>query len=195
MRTIIIVSVVLAALFIGKDAQSQVKKIDTTASFGGAGFRVTCSNKKERDNTVDISPKGFKNTVSPISFPIQGRLNKIWVDDLNDDGFPDLLLCFYSGAHLEIVNVFGVASVGDASLSQVVLPDIYSDPKLREGYKGHDEFTIIMGSLMRSFPIYKASDTDTPTGGKRFIQYKIVNKASENNVSTFKVLRSYEKAQ
>ena len=77
---------------------SQIKKVQekirekTTAFFNNSGYRVTCSNKKDDANNITISPKKFKNTVSDASFDIKGRLVKILVDDLNDDGFPDLLL-------------------------------------------------------------------------------------------------------
>ena len=81
-------------------------------------------------------------------------------------------------------------SGNDGSLVPIRYNDIYSDPKLREGYKGHDEFSIVIGLLQQSFPVYKAGDTDTPTGGTRVIQYKIKNEAG--NLS-FVVERSYVK--
>jgi hypothetical protein len=70
-------------------------------------------------------------------------------------------------------------------------PDIYSNPALREGYKGHDAFSSLMGTLMQSFPVYKPGDTDTATGGTRVIQYDLGK--AENGGLTFQVLRSYEK--
>ena len=70
---------------------------------------------------------------------------------------------------------------------------VYNDQKLSEGYKGHDEFTLMLGTLVRTFPVYKTGDTDTPTGGKRVVQYKIMN--DENGRMVFKVLRSYDKPQ
>ena len=190
MRYTTILSFTLASLFMSVGANAQAPKIDTTAFFGNAGYRVTCSNKKEEANEVTISPKKFKSTIRDVSFNIKGRLTKILVDDLNDDGYPDLLLCIYTGAKYEKGTVVGIYS-SEAAIMPASFPDIYDDPKLREGYKGHDEFTIVVGSLLRSFPIYKPGDTDTATGGTKVVQYKIMPDAQQRMV--FKVLRSYIK--
>ncbi|MBC7510642.1 MAG: hypothetical protein H7320_18135 [Ferruginibacter sp.] len=185
-----ILTFALANLCIIMTLDAQVQKIDTTAFFGVAGYRVTCSNKKEDVNQVSISPKKFKTTIRDVSFMVKGRLTKILVDDLNDDGFPDLLLCLYTGTKNEKGSIVGIYS-NETAIMPVAFPDIFDDAKLREGYKGFDEFTIMMGSLLRSFPIYKATDTDTATGGTRVIQYKIVPNAEKRMI--FKVLRTYMK--
>lgn len=184
-------SILLAGLFATVNIQAQVKKIDTTASQGSTGFRVICSNKDESENVVSISPKGFGKEVRDLSFAVKGRLRKIMVDDLNSDGYPDLILCIYSGANGSMGNIACVASSGNNTLMPVRFPDIYAAPKLREGYKGHDEFTVMIGTLMQSFPVYKPEDTDTATGGTRVIQYSITK--GENGNAAFTVLRSYEK--
>lgn len=181
----------LASLF--STVYAQNKKIDTTAMYGDVGYHVTCNNKKEDDNGVTISPKGFKNTVRDAAFPIRGRLTKIIVDDFNDDGFPDLLLCIYNWQNHEKGSIYGISSKENASMLPVSFPDIYSDPKNREGYKGQDEFTVTVGSLLRSFPIFKPTDTDKPTGGIRVMQYKIVHSTEHSDALVFKLLRSYEK--
>lgn len=191
MRCIPLLSCTLIGLFITIGVKAQGRKIDTTAFFGDAGYRVTCNNKKEDLNGVTITPKGFKNTARDASFDVKGRLVKILVDDFNDDGFPDLLLCLYSGPSFVNGNIIGIYSSENTTLMPASFPDLYNDPKLREGYKGHDEFTVVVGSLLRSFPIYKPTDVDTATGGTRVIQYKIMADAEKRMV--FKVLRSYEK--
>lgn len=187
-KIIFTLTLVNLLILIGIDAHSQ--KIDTTAFFGVAGYRVMCSNKKEDANQVSISPKKFKNTVRDVSFMVKGKLAKILVDDLNDDGHPDLLLCLYTGAKNEKGTIVGIYS-NETAIMPAAFPDIYDDAKLREGYKGQDEFTIMVGSLLRSFPIFKPTDTDTPTGGIKVIQYKIIPDAENRMV--FKVLRTYMK--
>lgn len=190
MRYIIILTFTSINLFISMAVKAQLQKIDTTAFFGVAGYRVTCNNKKEDVNQVSISPKKFKTTIRDVSFSVKGKLAKILVDDLNDDGFPDLLLCIYSGTKFEKGTIVGIYS-SEAAIMPVSFPDIYDDPKLREGYKGQDEFNMVVGSLLRSFPIYKPTDTDTATGGTRVIQYKIIPDAEKRMV--LKVLRTYLK--
>ena len=109
----------------------------------------------------------------------------------NVDGYPDLVLCIYSGTDGEMGTIAGIVSAGKTSLTPADFPDIYSNSTLREGYKGHDAYTTLMGSLMQTFPIYKPGDTDTATGGTRVVQYTIA-KGEKGNL-TFKALRSYEK--
>src|SRR5262249_3942489 len=104
MGNIIILSSLFAGLFVTINAKAQVKKIDTTAGFSGLTYRVSCNNKSADQNEVDISPKGFGNDVRDVSFIIKGRLRKILVDDLNEDGFPDLVICFYNGPNGELGN-------------------------------------------------------------------------------------------
>jgi len=190
MGKIIISCFLFAGLFATANVDAQVRKIDTSGYQGNIGYRVWCNNKNAGENDVSVSPKGFDKEVRDLSFPVRGRLRKILVEDVNEDGYPDLLLCIYGGANGEMGTIAGISSSGNASLVPVRFPDIYSDPKLSEGYKGHDEFSILVGSLMQSFPVYKPGDTDTPTGGTRVVQYKITK---ADNGLAFKVLRSYNK--
>ena len=177
-------------LFILTIFQAQAQKLDTSAFLGNAGYRVICNNKKEDVNEVTISPKKFKKSIRDVSFSVRGKLAKIFVDDLNDDGFPDLLLCIYSGPKFEKGTILGIYST-EESILPAFFPDIFDDPKLRDGYKGLDEYSIVVGTLLRSFPIYLATDTDVPTGGTRVVQYKIVPDAEKR--MAFKVLRTYLK--
>lgn len=186
-----IIFLFLAITGVFATVNAQVKKIDTTATMGSIGYRVQCSNKSESENQVSISPKGFDKDARDLSFMIRGRLRKILVDDLNGDGYPDLVLCIYGGINGEMGIINCIASSGNKSFIPVRFPDIYSDVKISEGYKGHDEFTTMVSTLMQSFPIYKPGDTDTATGGTRVVQYKVMN--GENGSLAFKILRSYDK--
>jgi len=190
MSNITTLSFLFAGLFAALGAHAQARKIDTTGGFSGLSYRVSCNNKNADENDVTISPKGFGKDVTDVSLTIKGRLRKILVDDLNEDGYPDLVLCFYNGPNSELGNITSIASSGNNSLMPVTFPDIYTDQKLSEGYKGHDEFTVLVGTLQQSFPFYKPGDTDTPTGGTKVIQYKM---AKAENSYTFKVLRTYFK--
>ena len=179
-----------AAILFTQSAFAQVRKIDTTATISNAGFRVTCSNKNDTENQVNISPKGFKD-VRDFTFPVRGRLRKILVEDVNADGYPDLVLCIYGGATGNMGSVICIASKGNSELQPVRSFDIYSDAKVSEGYKGFDEFSVMVGTLTQTFPVYKTGDTNTPTGGKRVVQYKLTT--GENGGLSFKILRSYNK--
>jgi hypothetical protein len=170
----------------------QIKRIDTTVKMGAAGYRVYCNNKSAENNTLSIKPTGFESSAQEANFLIKGKIAKVEIEDFNNDGFPDLILYIYSGANGEMGTVIGITSVGNKSMSPIYFPDILDDVKLRVGYKGHDEFYLLQGTLMRSFPIFKTEDApDKPTGGKRVVQYQMTSTEREG-VFKFKVLRSYD---
>ena len=138
--------------------QAQTKKFDTTVKMGDQGYRVESSNKNTTQNDVSVSVIGLRIDNRIPSFPVPGIVTKIMTDDLNDDSYPDLVICVYSGSNAEIGTIIGISYSADKTLVPVYFPDIFLDAKLREGYKGHDEFSMLTGTLMRKFPIYLPGD-------------------------------------
>ncbi len=189
-RNNFIVSFLLFLLFTS-NTQAQTKRFDTTVKVGKQGFHVECSNKSADQNDISISPIGFKEEGPKPSFKIPGKVTEALIDDMNDDGSSDLLICVYSGDSSEIGTIVCITyNATDKNFAPVYFPDIYLDPKIREGYKGHDEFSILTGTLLRKFPVYLPNDTPgNPTGGKRTVQYKAM---TENGHSSFKVLRWFD---
>ncbi len=169
--------------------QAQSGKFDSTATIDGVGYMVSCNNKHADLNNASVFAKGFKGNPRSVQFPVKGRVHGMAVEDLNGDGFPDIVLFVYNGVNEQFGEAVGITGKDNASLQPVFFPDIYSDPKLRQGYKGHDSYSIVIGLLQRSFPLYKTDDGDTATGSIRIIQYKIVE---QEGVLSFKVLRSYD---
>lgn len=174
-------------------AAATAQKFDTTIKMNGEGYHIIAANKNVNDNNVSIDAVklNFSNS-RQLSFPVKGLVTKAAIDDLNDDGQPDFIICFYNGTNAAIGNVIGATyAKEDKTIKPIVLPDIYSDPKLRDGYKGHDVFTLVIGTLLRKFPIYLPNDApDKPTGGLRTIQYKA--QPGEGGYLTFKVLRTFD---
>ena len=180
---------ILIFLFSSASANAQLKKFDTTVKMGDQGFHVESNNKAPDKNDVSVSVINIKiNSTNPI-FRAPGIVTKAMVDDLNDDGRPDLMVCFYSGSNNEIGSIISLSPTADKSIEPIYFPDIFLDPKIREGYKGYDQFSTLTGTLLRKFPIYLSTDTDKPTGGTRTIQYKVIK--DEGHLS-FKVLRFYD---
>lgn len=167
------------------------QRFDSTVTMQGQGWRVTCSNKDVDNNSVSIAPVKI-NELRQVDFPVKGRVEKVAIDDLNDDGQPDMIICYYSGAGSALGNVIGVSfDKPNKTIVPITFPDIYSDPKLREGYKGHDVFSLVIGTLMRKFPVYLPNDApDKPTGGIRTIQYKA--SPGDRGMLAFKVVRSFD---
>lgn len=178
--------------WLGVQAQVPARKIDTTMKVGKFGYRINCSNKSAESNVLSVKPMGFEKEVTDFSVEVRGRVPNAEVDDINRDGFPDLLLYVHLPDSLDRVNVFCIVTEGNASVAPVILPDIYDDPKNRVGYKGHDSFFLMEGYLVRRFPVYPADGAPAPANGGtlyRQIQYNVVK---EERGYRFRVLRSYE---
>ncbi|HVS97500.1 MAG TPA: hypothetical protein VHE54_13495 [Puia sp.] len=173
------------------DAQVSFEKIDTTMKIAKTGYRLNCRNKDIAQNQLSIRPIGFESPANEnMNFPVRGRIAKAMVDDLNQDGVADLILFIYSDSAAIHGTVLAFISDGTKSIVPAGLPDVALDGKLNTGYKGHDHFSMLEGTLLQRFPIFKPADKDTPTGGSRVIQYQLSK--VEGGGYKFAVLRSYD---
>jgi len=87
--------------------------------------------------------------------------------------------------------VIGISSDKNQSVNPIILPDVLDDQKLREGYRGFDDFNLMEGTLMRRYPLYVTDSLGAhPTGKMRQVLYRVV--PGERNMLKFKVIRSYE---
>lgn len=172
-------------------AQIEFEKIDTTMKVGKTGYRVNCRNKEIKENQMGVRPIGFESPANqPMNFPVRGRVSKAMVDDLNGDGVADLILFLYTDSAAIHGTVLVFMSDGTKAILPAGLPDVSLDGKLNSGYKGHDQFSMLEGTLLQKFPVYKPGDTDAPTGGNRVIQYQLSK--GESGGYKFTVLRSYD---
>lgn len=181
----------LFCMHMSATAQVPARRYDSTMKIGKAGYKVTCTNRNPEKNTINISPIGFDNTVRDFSFEIKGRILKSEVDDVNRDGYVDLLLYVYNGDTLNKGSVICISSEANNSVVPIGFPDIVDDPKLREGYRGFDEFLLMEGILNRRFPLFTTDSTGSkPTGKTRQVIYRVVS--GEKNTLKFQVLRTYD---
>lgn len=174
------------------NAQQPARKFDSTMKIGKVGYKVNCSNRNADKNTLNISPVGFDNSVRDFSFEIKGRVRRAEVDDVNRDNFPDLVLYVYNGDTLNKGTVICISSEGNSNVMPIVFPDITDDPKLRDGYKGNDEFLLMEGVLTRRFPLFTtdSSGVSQPTGKTRQVMYRVA--PGEKNMQKFIVMRTYD---
>ncbi len=172
---------------------AQVKRFDSSMKVGKAGYRVFCTNKAIDKNSVTINPIGFENTAREVTIDVKGRVTRAEVDDLNNDGFPDLVIYVYNGGTKNKGTVVGISSDKNQGFVPIYFPDIVDEMKLRTGYEGNDEYSLMEGTLMRRFPIYSTIDTANikPTGIMRQIQYRVVS-GERPGMQKFKIARSYE---
>jgi len=191
MKLLLIVLFTAVGLSVTTVTRGQFTRYDSTLKMGRVGYRVICNNKSLDQNELTVRPIGFEKDAREMKFYIKGRVQKAEIDDLNNNGFPDIVVYMFSGIHGEFGNVFAFVSEENKSFMPVGLPDATMNGKISEGYKGHDEFSLMEGTLMQKFPIYKAEDsTSNPTGGHRMVQYGL--SGSDNGGYKFKLLRSYD---
>ena len=190
--TLVIVFLIVANLPAQVHAQQPARKFDSTMKIGKAGYRVVCNNRGAEKNSINISPIGFDNSVRDFSFEVMGRVRRAEVDDVNKDNFPDLVLYIYSGDTLNKGTVVCISSEANNNVLPIVFPDIVDDPKLRDGYKGNDEFMLMEGILTRRFPLFATDSTGVskPTGKIRQVMYRVG--PGEKSGQKFIVMRTYD---
>ena len=183
-------NLLFAFLFICSTSWGQEwNKYDSTVKIGKAGYRITCMNRNLDRNTLNIRPIGFKAEVREVNLELKGRVVSTEVDDLNNDGFPDIII-FVIDAN-EKLSLFSIASRDNERIEPIYFPDITNDMQLSKGYRGKDEYKLVEGVLFRKFPIYE-SDTSikTPTNKVRQIMYRVV--PGEQGTWRFKSFKSFE---
>jgi hypothetical protein len=183
----------LTGLFFIGEARAQVsfEKIDTTMKVGKTGFKVNCRNKEINSNQLSVRPIGFESPANEtLNFPVKGRISSVAVDDFNHDGNADLIMFIYSDSNARHGTALALISDGTKSLMPCVLPDVALDGKINSGYKGYDQFTLMEGTLLQKFPVFKPDDKETATGGNRVVQYTFGR--TENGGFKFAVLRTYD---
>lgn len=125
---------------------------------------------------LEIQPYGLKNDTNKITLEIAGSVTNAEIEDLNSDGFPEILIYITSAGSGSYGNVIGYSVNNGKSLSQIYFPPISDNPEANKGYLGHDEFGIVDKALTQRFKTYNVGDINSnPSGNIRQIQYKLVN--------------------
>ena len=123
---------------------------------------------------LTIQSKGLEIDNQKIAVELDGQVVNAEIEDLNSDGFPEILIYTTSAGSGSYGNVIGYSVNNGKSLSQIYFPELSENKEASIGYMGHDKFAIVETSLVRRFPIYKNDDSNSnPTGGTRQIEYKL----------------------
>lgn len=159
------------------DAMAQTApESDTTASYNrnlkmqNIGFQVTVNG-----DHLTIQPSGYELDNTIVTKEIAGMtVTNAEIEDLNSDGFPEILVYLNSDGSGSYGTVLGYSSNQNKSMSEITFPSISDNPKANKGYMGHDEFAVVETTLSHRFPIYLDGDTNSkPSGKMRQIQYKL----------------------
>jgi len=149
-------------------------KFDKVLKLDGISFHVTCANEGSL-NDVTIVPSGLQEVNDPITVKeADGSVTGADVADLNKDGSPEIYIYMTSAGSGSYGSLIAYSANNKKSLSEIYLPPLQENKKAAKGYMGHDTFTVKDGHLVRSFPLYKNTDTNAePTGGTRQIEYEL----------------------
>lgn len=172
------------------DVQGEKSSFQKTLSLHGISFEVsTMGDGSVRQLT--IQPTGLKSGDTPYRAEIDGSVADAEIEDLNADGYPELLIYTISAGSGSYGNVVGFSVLGGQSMVPISFPDISGSAEASKGYMGHDVFAIVEATLTRNFPIYREGDPNSgPTGGTRQIAYKM--EAGENSpVFTIRNISDY----
>lgn len=182
----------IALLLVTNAVIAQKLRFDTTVKIGKVGYRLVSQNKNLQKNQLSISLIGFDtNGNSDIDWPIKGRVVGSEIDDLNRDGYPDVLVYIRTDEVKHNIQVMALASEENKRLAPIILPDIMEDAKLRQGYDGRDTFRLMNGLLLRKFPItIKEENSSRVFTTVRHIYYTVVK--GEGRGWLFKVMRNYD---
>jgi hypothetical protein len=132
------------------------------------------------DKQLSIQPSGLAIDNSKVVKEIEGTITNAEIGDLNNDGFPEVLVYITSDGSGSYGTVIGYSVNNGKSMSEIYMPNIVDNPKASKGYMGHDEFAIVENSFCQRFKTYNPQDTNSnPTGKTRQIQYKL--KDGENS--------------
>lgn len=146
---------------------------DQTLRLQGIGFHVTSSNSASM-NELQIVPSGLSTDNTPIVRSIEGQITRAEVADLDADGSPEVYVVVRSAGSGSYGTLVAFSANRRKSLSEIYLPPVSDDAQAAQGYRGHDDFAVVEGRLVRRFPVYKDGDIQAqPSGGVRQMQYRL----------------------
>ncbi|WP_224490866.1 hypothetical protein [Robertkochia flava] len=140
----------------------EITSFSETYSMNGTEFTVT-----QNGNVLVVTPSGLEIDNSPLKTQAKGVVVKAEAEDLDSDGWPELVVYTQTADEAKKGNAFAYSVLNGKSLTPVYLPPMEDDPDLVQGYVGGDEFAVVETSLVRRFIL---SD-----GSTRQIQYKLKN--------------------
>ena len=157
--------------------ESQIdKRIFTKFLFlQNIGFDIN-TTANGTNQLLSIQPTGLKIDNREITMDLEGSVVNAEVEDLNSDGFPELLIYTKSSNNGGQSHVIGFSVNNGKSLSSIYFPPISENPQAYDGYHGEDEFSIVETTLVQRFKTYKMEGSILkPTGLYRQIQFKMMD--------------------
>ena len=150
-----------------KDVSNFSKSMDWNSDY----FEV-----RSADGKLTIRTFGQDEGNEIFEHTITGEVMGAETADLNKDGYPEVLVFVTEAGSGSYGNVIGYSSNNGKSMTQISFPSTAENPKINQGYMGHDTFSTAEDTLVQTFPVYRPGDTNAnPTGPTRQVQYVLVD--------------------
>lgn len=138
-------------------------------------FEISATGMGSLQN-LSIQTYGLEGNDQKIDIEIDGTIVNAEIEDLNSDGYPELLIYTVSAGSGSYGDIIGYSVNNGKSISSIYFPEVSENPKVNIGYMGHDSFAIVATNLVQRFQLYNEGDSNAqPTGNIRQIQYKLVD--------------------
>lgn len=144
-------------------------------NMGNYFFEVTAAGKK-----LTIQPVGLEIDNRAVTHNIDGKVTFSEIDDLNEDGFPEILVYTVSSGKEKKGNIIAYSVNNGKSISQVSMPNLTDDKVMSKGYRGQNEYRVIEGNLYQRFPIFEQNGSIYKATGK-YKQIKYLMKDGESS--------------
>ena len=143
-----------------------------TLKLQGISFEVQASGEGSQQH-LTITTTGAKPPIKPIHQTVNGRVVGAKVADLNGNGTPEIYVFVQGAGSGSYGELAAYAVTKGSDLSPIYLQELSGSTA--QGYRGHDQFEVVEGCLVRRFPIYNLGDINAKaTGGERQICYKLI---------------------
>ena len=110
-----------------------------------------------------------------VTLDIDGAVVDAEINDLDFDGFPEILIFTSSAGSGSYGDVIAYSVDAKSNMNLIDFPSVSSSKKASLGYMGHDTFAIEHKALIQRFKTYNKTDSNSkPTGNWRQIRYKLL---------------------
>lgn len=131
------------------------------------GFNVS-SKPVGNHQELEIYPFGLSLANQSLTEFFEGKIMDAEVEDLNSDGFPEVVVFIQSPNKKG--DVIGISVNNENTVSRIDFPPTDENPEINVGYNGEDEFSVVETNLVRRFSLF---ENGQKTGKIRQIQYKL----------------------
>ncbi|MBC6607077.1 hypothetical protein H8B13_09620 [Hymenobacter sp. BT188] len=121
--------------------------------------------------TLNLTARRAERKIAEIRDSVSGVVTEAVITDLNQNELPEILIFVRGVGANPLGQVYGF-EFAEQEWERFQLPTL--PPEAADGYQGFDLFRIADNYLMRTFPVYRLTDSPTlPSGGQRTVRYTL----------------------